>query len=94
MILEMKYWGPTKTEEGQSCNHWRIARSDNADCTFPVDERIKELASQFLGADKNGTPRFVSIYYHGSNCLLLEIIPKTDWYKISNLVQAIGSETK
>ena len=88
MILKMKYWGPTKTEEGQSCNHWRIARSDNADCTFPVDERIKELASQILGSV------FLGIEFHLENCLLIQIIPKTDWYKISNLVQAIGSETK
>lgn len=99
MVLEGKYWGYTKTEEGKRCNEWRVARAENTDCTFPSEKRIKELGLSLLGTTEAGENRFLgvrrwqrkSIY---SCCLLLQIQPKTDREKIRVLVAAIGSETK
>jgi len=86
--LKIKFWGYTKNDEGQRCNKWRIGRSDNAGCNFPADERIKELASQVLGA------AFIGIEYHSENCLLLQVVPKTDRKKITELAEVLGLETK
>ena len=90
MELNIEYW-EWQPKETQCL--WRIGTADMRACTFPSDERLKELGLQILSTTREGHhPRFLGIN-RGSNHLILNVLPGTKKHKLEKLTGAIGLES-